>query len=97
MKSRLNKSNVDKIRPVPVDLRELNDVIAKEVVKKDVYDELGKKVNAIDISKLVNKTDYNAKIKRIENKVPSITHSATTSAFTAFKKKIPNVSNLVRK
>ena len=84
MKSKLNKSNVDKIRPVPVDLRKLNDVIAKEVVKKDVYDELGKKVNAIDISKLVNKTDYNAKIKRIENKVPSITHSATTSAFTAF-------------
>ena len=87
MKSKLNKSNVDKIRPVPVDLRKLIDVIAKEVVKKDVYDELGKKVNAIDISKLVNKTDYNAKIKHIENKVPSITNSATYSAFTAIKKR----------
>ena len=31
-----------------------------------------KKINAIDTSRLVNKTDYNAKIKDIEHKLPTI-------------------------
>ena len=59
---------------VPVDFKKLSDVVDKKVVKKDVYDELVKKVNAVDTSKLVNKTDYNAKIKYIEDKLLSITY-----------------------
>ena len=39
-----------------------------------------KKVNAIDTSKLVSKTEYNAKIKDIEDKIPSIINIATTPA-----------------
>ena len=34
-------------------------MVEKEVVKKDVYDEMIKKVNTIDTSKLVGKIDYN--------------------------------------
>ena len=41
--------------PVPVDLNKLSYVVKNDVVKKDVYDELVKKVNAIDTSGLVKK------------------------------------------
>ena len=55
-----------------------------------------KKVNASDTSKLVNKTDYDAKIKDIEDKIPSITNSATTTALPHVKNKIPNINTLVK-
>ena len=55
-----------------------------------------KKVNASDTSKLVNKTDYDAKIKDIEDKIPSITNSATTTALPDVKNKIPNINTLVK-
>ena len=35
-------------------LKKLNDVVKKEVVKKDVYDELVKNVNAIQITNTSN-------------------------------------------
>ena len=53
------------------------DVVVNDVVKKTVYNELVKKVNAIDTSKPANKTDYNAKTKDIEDKILSITNLAT--------------------
>ena len=63
-----------------------------------MYDEFVKKVNAIDTSKLVNKTDYDAKIKDIEDKIPSIYNLTTTVALSAVEKnKIPKVSDLVKK
>ena len=49
-----------------------------------------------DISRLVKKTDYNAKISEMEGKIPSITGLATFAALTTVKNKIPNVSNLFR-
>ena len=55
-----------------------------------------KKVNASDTSKLVNKTDYDAKIKDIEDKIPNITNSATTTALPDVKNKIPNINTLVK-
>ena len=45
---------------IPVDLSNLSEVVKNEFVKKDVYDELFKKVNAIqavDASRLVKKSD----------------------------------------
>ena len=55
-----------------------------------------KKVNAIDASNLVNKTDFDAKIRDTEVKIPSITGLATSAALTAVEDKIPNVSDLVQ-
>ena len=49
-------------------------------MKKTEYDELVKKVNTIDTSKRVNKTDYNAKIKGINDKIPII--NLATSYYT---------------
>ena len=61
-----------------------------------MYEELVKKVNAIDTSKLVNKTDYNAKIKDIEDKIPRIAGLATTVDLYAVENKIPNINDLVK-
>ena len=56
MKSKVDKLDVGKFKPVPVDLKKLSDVAEKEFVKKTVYDELVEKVDAIqtiDTSNLV--------------------------------------------
>ena len=42
----------------PVDLSKLSDGVKKNVVKKDVYDKLVAKVNSIDTSGFVLKTEY---------------------------------------
>ena len=46
---------------------------------------------------LKEKDVYNAKIKNIENKIPSITNLATTTIRTAVENKRPNASNLIKK
>ena len=45
------KTEVDKLVPVPVDLSKLSNVVKNDVVKKDVYNKLVTKVNAIDTSR----------------------------------------------
>ena len=50
-----------------------------------------------DTSDIVKQTDFSSKISKIENKIPSISGLARTSALSAVKEKIPNVSNLVKK
>ena len=46
---------------------------------------------------LLKRTDYNAKIKDIEDKIPSVPRLATTAALTSVEKKIPNFIDLVKK
>ena len=53
---------------IPVDLSNLSDVVKNKFVKKDVYDELFKKVNAIqavDASRLVKKSDSDTNTSEI--------------------------------
>ena len=38
MKSKVDKLDIDKLVPVPEELRKLNDVVKNDVVKKDLYD-----------------------------------------------------------
>ena len=47
------------------------------------------------VSNLVKKTDLNAKVSKIEGKMPGITGLATNSALTPVENKIP--SSLVKK
>ena len=54
--------------PVPVDLRKLSDVI-KNVVKKAVYDKLTIKVNNIDTSAVVLKTEHETDKTELEEKL----------------------------
>ena len=56
-KYKADRLDVDKLKPVPVDLKKLSEVVEKEVVKKTKYNELVKKVYAIYTSKIVNKKD----------------------------------------
>ena len=59
LKTEVDKLDIDKLVPVPVDLSKLSDVVKNDVVKKDVYDKLVAKVNNIDTSGFVLKTKYN--------------------------------------
>lgn len=85
MKSKLDKLYFDKLATVPVDFKKLSDAVDKKVVEKDQFDELVKKVHVIDTSKLVNKTDYDAKNKDVEGKITSTTNLGTTTAVTALR------------
>ena len=66
----VDKLDIDKLVPVPVDLNKLNDVVKNDVVKKDVYDKLVTKVNNIDTSRFVLKTKYDTDKSKFENKIP---------------------------
>ena len=54
LKTELDKLDIDKLAPVPVDLSKLSDFVQNDVVKKTVYDKLAAKVNSI-VSSLVRK------------------------------------------
>ena len=62
-----------------------------------MYEELIKRFNAIDASKLVDKTDYNSKIKYIEDKQPSISNLATAAALLAVESDVSNFIDVVKK
>ena len=97
LKSKINKLDIGKLETTPTDLSKPKNAVKKEVVKKTEYDELVEKINAIDTSKLVNKTDHNAKIKNIKDKILSITNLAITDCLASVENKIPNGSTLVKK
>ena len=49
------------------------------------------------MTKLVDKTDYNSKIKYIEDKQPSISNLATAAALSAVGNDVSNISDVVKK
>ena len=58
LKTEVDKLDIDKLAPVPVDLSKLSDVVKNNVLKKAVYDKLVAKVNNIDTNDFVLKTKY---------------------------------------
>ena len=74
LKSEVDKLDIDKLVPVPVDLSKLSNVVKKEVVKKTVYDELVAKVNNIDTSGFILKTKYDADKLELEKKIPNVSN-----------------------
>ena len=93
LKTEVDKLDIDKLVPVPVDLSKLNDV-----VKKDVYNKLVTKVNNIDISRFVLKTKYDTDRSKLENKIPNtsglVKKTDYNTKFIEIKGKIPDISNL---
>ena len=65
LKTEVDKLDIDKLAPVPVDLSKLSDVVKNDVVKKTVYDKLVAKVNNIDTNDIVLKIKYNNRQNRI--------------------------------
>ena len=78
LKSKVDKLDIDKLVPAPVDLSKLSDTVKNDVVKKDVYDAKIKNVEdkIPDITKLATNTTHNAKINKIRGEIPDITKVA---------------------
>ena len=96
MKSKVDKLDVDKLVPVPVDLSTLSDVLKIDVVKKDRYNAKIKNIEdkIADITNLATNASPKAKINEVKGEIPSIT---TIALLTNVDNKIPNLNDLVKK
>ena len=101
LKTEVDKLDIDKLIPIPVDLSKLRDVVKNYVVKKTVYNKLIAKVDTIDTSDFVLKTKYNTKKTELENKIPDtngpVTKANNNTKITELESKIPDISNLATK
>ena len=52
--------------PLPVDLSKISDVVKNDIVTKTVHNKLATKVNSIDTSAFVLKTNYDSDKKRVK-------------------------------
>ena len=97
LKTEVDKLDIDKLVPVPVDLSKLSDVVKNDVVKKDVYDKVVTKVNNIDTSGFVLKTKYDTDKSELENKIPDtsglVKKTNYNAKITEIEGKIPDISN----
>ena len=99
LKGKVDKWEVDKLVPVPVDLSKLSDVV-RNYVKKDVCNAKIKNVEdkMPDITNLATNTTFNAKINEVKGEIPRITNLASNVSLNTkineVKGKIPNITNL---
>ena len=70
LKTEIDKLDIGKLLPVPVDLSKLSDVVKNDVGKKTVYDKLVAKISNIDITGSVLKSKYDVDILDLEKKIP---------------------------
>ena len=70
LKTEVDKLDIDKLVPVPVDLSKLSDVVENDGAKKTAYDKLVAKVNSIDTSRFVLKAKCDTDKPKLENKIP---------------------------
>ena len=97
LKTEVDKLDIDKLAAAPTDLSKLSNVVKNDVVKKDVYNKLVTKVNAIDASGFVLKIKYDTDKSELENKIPDVSGFATKTQLNAIENKIPRASDLVTK
>ena len=97
LKTEVDKLDIDKLAAAPTDLSKLSNVVKNDVVKKDVYNKLVTKVNAIDASGFVSKIKYDTDKSELENKIPDVSGFATKTQLNAIENKIPRASDLVTK
>ena len=97
LKTKVDKLEIDKLAPVPVDLSKLSGVVKKDVVKKAVYDKLAGKVNNITTSAFVLKTKYQKDKIALEKKIPDVTDFVKKAKLTDLESKIPDVNSLATK
>ena len=97
LETEIDKLDIDKLVPVSVDSSKLSDVVKNDVVKKTVYDKLVAKVNSIDSSAFVLKTNYTRDNSEIQNKIPEIGLVKTADCntkITEIEVKTPSISSL---
>ena len=100
LKIEVDKLDIDQLVPVPVDLSKLSDIVNNDV-KKDVYDKLVTKVNNINTSGFLLKTQYDTDKLELENKIPDtsglVKKTDYNTKITKMEGKIPDISNLATK
>ena len=98
LKTEIDKLDIDKLVPFPVDLRRLSDVVKNDVVKKAVCGKLIEKVNNIGTSGFALKTKYDTDKTELENKIPDISRLVKKSSYNAktteIENKIPSIGGL---
>ena len=100
LKSKIDKLDVDKLVPVPVDLSKLSGVAKNDVAKKDVYNAKIKDIEGkmSDIINLASNIPLNAKINEVKGRIPSITNLVANASLNAklndVKGEIPNITVL---
>ena len=97
LKTEVDKLDIEKLAPVPVDLSKLSDVVKNDVAKKTVYDKLVAKVDNIDTSDSVLKTKYKIDKTELENKIPDVSNLVRKTKLTELENKILDISNLATK
>ena len=97
LKTKVDKLDIDKLAPVPVDLSKMSDIIKNDVVRKTVYDKLTAKVNNIDTSAFVLKTIYQTDQAELEKTIPDVTDFVKKTKLTELENKISDVSSLATK
>ena len=100
-KTEVDKLDVDNLAPVSVDLRKLNDVVNKCVVKKTAYDKLATKSNSIDTSAFALKTNYDTDKTELEKKISDTSRLVKKTDYntkiTEIDEKLPEFRSLVAK
>ena len=101
LKTEVDRLDIDKLATVPVDLSKLSNVVKNGVAKKTVYDKLVAKVDNIDTSDFVLKTNLNTKFTGLENKIPNtsglVRKTDYNTKITEIENKIPDISGLATK
>ena len=69
LKTKVEKLDINKLVPVPVDLNKLSDVVKNDVVRKPAYDKVVAKVNSIDTSGFVLETKHDTDEKELKEKI----------------------------
>ena len=87
LKTEVDNLDAEKLKTVPVDLAKLSNVVKNDVVKKTEYNKLVTKVDniVVDTTNFVSRTIYEKDGSNFEDKIDKI------------DKKIPDVTNLVKK
>ena len=98
LKAEVDKTDVYKIKTVPIDLSKLSRVVNKDVVKQTVYDKLVATVNNVDIVGFVLKTNYDTDKSELENKISDTSELVKKFHYNAkiseIESKIPSISAL---
>ena len=94
LKTEAHKLDIGKLISVPTDLIKLSNAVKNDVVKKTTYDELVAKVNNIDTSDFVLKTNCNTDKTELEKKIPNVTDFVQEAKFSKLENKIPDINNL---
>ena len=98
LKTEVDKLDIDKLAPVPVDLSKLSDVVNNDVVKKTVFEKLVAKIDGIDTTRFALKTNYDTYKSEIEKKIADtgdlVKKTEYNTKITEIEGKIPNISSL---